>query len=456
MKTPALASLAFAVAAGLAANATPVVSDVSIAQNPGTTLVTVKYRLSGDPGVITLDIQTNYTDGAETKWASIGPENMLGFGGDVHQIVQPTVGDEFRTIHWSPETYWPGPPRTAGTTRAVVTAWATNAPPDYMVVHLVSPYDVTYYPYKEMVPGGITNIMYKGEYMAFRKIPAKGVTWMAGLPTNHIHYDEASCPHRVMLTDDYYMAVYELTTAQNNAISGSAPGSNHRPAASTYTGARGTVEGLNWPSYRQDGSFDYEVSHGVRSTSTLGKLRAMTGLSFDLPTEHQWEYACRAGSPGTIYTDTTPTLILSVSDADTVATLKRICRYSSNNKTADCEGLVNENGGSATVGSYEPNVWGLYDMLGNVHEVCLDWYDSWGNLYSDETKVYVDPVGPARGENTKVIYRGYHYSSTPTANSTVIGNGKWAISMGGRLSMSRTFNGGISATEGVRFSLTLH
>ena len=445
------------VLAGLAVSAAPVVSDVSMSQDPATCLVTVKYRLSGDPGVITLDIQTNYTEGAESKWASIGPVNMKGFGGDVHQIVQPTGEGEYRTIHWSPETYWPGPPKTAGATRAVVTAWATNAPPDYMVVHLMSPYDITYYPHKEMVPGGITNIMYKGEYMAFRKIPAKGVVWTAGLPKNHIHYNEASYPHRVMLTDDYYMGVYEVTDAQNNAIKGSAPGNNHLPIAATYTTMRGSSEGLNWPSYREDGSFDYELSHGVRSTSTLAKLRTMTGLAFDLPTEHQWEYACRAGSPGTIYTDTVPTLILSTSDADAIAALKRICRYSSNNKTADCEGLVNNpNGGRATVGSYEPNAWGLYDMLGNVHEVCLDWYDSWVNLYSDETKVYVDPVGPKQGENKKVIYRGYHYGNTPTSNSSEIGSGKWAISMGGRLSMQRQYDGGISVTEGVRFSLTLH
>jgi hypothetical protein len=95
-------------------------------------------------------------------------------------------------------------------------------------------------------------------------------------------------------------------------------------------------------------------------------------------------------------------------------------------------------------------------MLGNVHEVSLDWYDSWVNLYSDETKVYVDPVGPKQGENIKVIYRGYHYGNTPTSNSSEIGSGKWAISMGGRLSMQRQYNGGLSWTEGVRFSLTLH
>lgn len=446
MKTPALASLAFAVAAGLAANATPVVSDVSIAQNPGTTLVTVKYRLSGDPGVITLDIQTNYTDGAETKWASIGPENMLGFGGDVHQIVQPTVGDEFRTIHWSPETYWPGPPRTAGTTRAVVTAWATNAPPDYMVVHLVSPYDVTYYPYREMVPGGITNIMYKGEYMAFRKIPAKGVVWWAGMPTTHANYHASSKRHRVMLNNDYYMGVYEVTKAQLEAFSAGAP-SNDRLPITGYTGARysamrGTSDGLKWPTYDAQGNFDWETSHGVDSTSAIGKMRAAIGLEFDLPTEHQWEYACRAGSPGTIYTDTLPTI-----SAATKADIMEIARFNSNKTEPDCEGLTNSTGW-ATVGSYEPNAWGLYDMLGNVHEVCLDWYESWDTLYPDDTKIYVDPVGPEKGDITKVIHRGCKYDTT-------VGEGAWGFNISMRISMAREYNNSWHS-EGARLCVTLH
>ncbi len=431
----------FAVAATV--SAVPVVSDVTMTQNPYNTHVTIKYRLTGDPGVVTLDIQTNYLDGAETKWASIGPENMRGFGGDVHQVVQPTAAGEYRTIHWDPETYWPGPPKAAGATRAVVTAWATNAPPDYMIVHLISPYDVTYYPYKEMVPGGVTNVMYKGEYMAFRKIPAKGVVWMAGMPTNHTNYVTDSHPHRVLLTDDYYMGVFEVTAAQKAAITDGAPTTGHLPidgySGARYHELRGSVKGLQWPSYT-NGVFDYEKSHAVGSTSFLGKMRGKTGLMFDLPTEHQWEYACRAGSPGSTYTDTLPTLAFT---DKTVA--NRICRYGSNKGTADCEGLK---GNAATVGSYEPNAWGLYDMLGNVHEVCLDWYGNWINLYSDETKVYVDPVGPEKGDKTKVVYRGYKYDTT-------LGAGNWGMSISGRVSMSREYNNAWSS-EGCRLCLTLH
>ena len=426
---------------GLAAIGAPVVSDVSMSQDPATCLVTVKYRLSGDPGVITLDIQTNYVENSETKWVSIGPENMNGFGGDVHQIVQPTGEGEYRTIHWSPETYWPGPPKTAGTTRAVVTAWATNAPPDYMIVRLVSPYDVSYYPHVEMVPGGITNIKYKGEFMAFRKIPAKGVVWMAGLPKTHSNYADASYPHKVMLTDDYYMGVYEVTAAQKAAIDDGAPSEDRKPKTwTTSRHYRGVAEVAVWPSYKEDGSFDYEKSHAVVNTSILGKMRERIGIMFDLPTEHQWEYACRAGSPGTVYTETVPSL--SFTDIEVG---KLISRYNKNKSTEDCEGLINN---TATVGSYEPNKWGLYDMLGNVSEACLDWYESWSVLYSDPDKVYVDPVGPAQGSISARIYRGYDYDTT-------IGQGKWGLTIGGRESRSRKWDE-VWGTEGARLCVTLH
>lgn len=444
MNTRTLVFSVFALVGRLVAPAVPVVSDVSMSQDPATCLVTVKYRLSGDPGVITLDIQTNYTEGAETKWASIGPVNMKGFGGDVHQVVQPTGEGEYRTIYWSPETYWPGPPKTAGTTRAVVTAWATNAPPDYMIVRLVSPYDVSYYPHVEMVPGGITNIKYKGEFMAFRKIPAKGVVWMAGMPTNHTNYAVDSHPHRVMLTDDYYMGVYEVTLAQKAAISDGAPTSIRRPMDG-YNGARyyqlrGSVEGLRWPSFDDEGNFDYMASHSVGSSSVLGKMREKIGIMFDLPTEHQWEYACRAGSPGTSYTDKLPTLAFV-----DYSVAERICRFNLNRGAEDCEGLT---GNIATVGSYEPNAWGLYDMLGNVHEVCLDWYGAWKDLYSDDTKVYVNPVGPIKGDKTNVMYRGYHSGSS-------LGPGKWGLTISGRASMAREYNN-VWENEGCRFCVTLH
>ena len=86
--------------------------------------------------------------------------------------------------------------------------------------------------------------------------------------------------------------------------------------------------------------------------SFLNLLRTLTGLIFDLPTEAQWEYACRAGANGPV-----------------------ICMISTD---------TNKNGGSQQmghkpIGSYAPNVWGVYYMLGNVAEWCLDWHGEYAS-----------------------------------------------------------------------------
>ena len=79
------------------------------------------------------------------------------------------------------------------------------------------------------------------------------------------------------------------------------------------------------------------------------------GWIFDLPTEAQWEYACRAGSK-TAY-----------SWGDSISSKNANSNNSQLNQTRVC-------------GQYEPNAWGFYDMHGNVREWCLDWYDYSGNL----------------------------------------------------------------------------
>ena len=113
---------------------------------------------------------------------------------------------------------------------------------------------------------------------------------------------------------------------------------------------------------------------------------AVTGL--DLPTECQWEFACRAGTTGA-FNKNEP--------------LNSLGRYSGN--TTDGAG-----GGFQThtsVGSYRPNAFGLYDMHGNVWEVCLDWCD-----YT-ATPALVDPKGPTRGESR--IMRGGSYANAESA-----------------------------------------
>ena len=121
----------------------------------------------------------------------------------------------------------------------------------------------------------------------------------------------------------------------------------------------------------------------------IKKLNAMSQWSYRLPTEAEWEYACRAGS-STVY-----------SWGNTIDCQKAM--YSNNRlKSRDCLDYVKKRGldvnSPAPVKSYPPNAWGLYDMHGNVWEWCQDWF---GDYSASAT---VNPVGPYSG--TKRIRRG--------------------------------------------------
>ena len=116
---------------------------------------------------------------------------------------------------------------------------------------------------------------------------------------------------------------------------------------------------------------------------------------FDLPTDFQWEYACRAGTTGAF--NTTNEYANTDSNSQE-AQLKLLGRYSGNAS----EGAGGISTAHTIVGSYLPNAWGLYDMHGNVWEWCRDWY------IEDPTtlnpKQYKDPVGAASGSG--LVRRG--------------------------------------------------
>jgi len=83
---------------------------------------------------------------------------------------------------------------------------------------------------------------------------------------------------------------------------------------------------------------------------------------FDLPTEAQWEYACRAGAQAALYNGASVT-VENAEDPE----LSKLCRYRFNGGVP-----ADPNGGTCPVGRFQPNAWGLYDMLGNVAQLCLD------------------------------------------------------------------------------------
>jgi len=178
---------------------------------------------------------------------------------------------------------------------------------------------------------------------------------------------ELSPGSEVKITKPFYMGVFEMTQRQYELIMGTNPSEfkgSMRPVESVqYRDIRGAKDGQGWP---KDDKVD--------GNSFLGRLRKRVGPGFDLPTEAQWEYACRAGT----YSD------FNVNGAD----MKEL-------------GKCRDNGGQGEhhvkVGSYQPNKWGLYDMHGNVWELCRDWHGA-------SLDASADPVGPAEG--SRRVLRG--------------------------------------------------
>ncbi len=217
-----------------------------------------------------------------------------------------------------------------------------------------------------------------------RRIP-KG-TFTMGSPTSEKGRDSDETLHLVTLTEDFYIGVFEITQKQYSLIQGSNPSSykgDTRPVELvSYDTIRGTgsTAGAGWPSY----------GHAVDGGSFLGKLRAKTGQTFDLPTEAQWEYACRAGTTTALNTGK------NLTSTDKDSAMDEAGRYNYNQN--DGKGGYSSN--HTRVGSYLPNAWGLYDMHGNVWEWCLDWYKS-----DQGSSAVTDPKGSNQG-SLRVIRGG--------------------------------------------------
>jgi len=149
--------------------------------------------------------------------------------------------------------------------------------------------------------------------------------------------DSARPVHQVTLTKGFWMGKTEVTQAQWKSVMGNNP--------SYFKGDDLPVESVSW--------------------NDCQKFCQKTGLQ--LPTEAQWEYACRAGSTGP---------------------------YSGTGEVDEMGWYDNNSGGKTNpVGKKQPNAWGLYDMHGNVMEWCADWYEDYSK------GAVTDPQGPSSGED---------------------------------------------------------
>ena len=163
---------------------------------------------------------------------------------------------------------------------------------------------------------------------------------MGGSPLSDNERENNEALHRVALTKGYWLGKYEVTQKQWQSVMGSNP--------SNWTGDNLPVENVSWNDCQE----------------FIRKINSRLNCNARLPTEAEWEYACRAGTTGKC----------------------------AGNGVLDDMGWYNDNSGSKThpVGMKRANAWGFHDMHGNVWEWCGDWYGNYGGNATD-------PTGPASG-----------------------------------------------------------
>ena len=206
--------------------------------------------------------------------------------------------------------------------------------------------------------------------------------------------DDIESPHRVAIRSGFWMAKTELTQAQWRAAGGI--DTTGRPSQALdgkrvltwdprlfdtdeFRGDLLPVERITWTEAQQ---WCEQVTQLQQANG-----RIATGWQFALPTEAEWEYACRAGTE-TAFNDGNN---LTTRPREKCLPLDDMAWYSSNSEEH-----------THPVGLKKANAWGLYDMHGNVMEWCADWYEDWPS--NVDTSLLSDPKGPLLGQYR--VFRG--------------------------------------------------
>lgn len=259
----------------------------------------------------------------------------------------------------------------------------------------------------ESSTGGEPQIITNSIGVKLARIPAG--TFMMGSPRNEEERDNKEELHEVTITKPFYLGVYEVTQAE--LVKGMADAENR----STFKGDENPVENIEWTTAK---------AYCEQLSARPDEKKA--GRRYRLPTEAEWEYACRAGKTTAFYF------------GDSLSSDR--ANFNGNYPTGNAEkGKYLRR--TTKVGSYAPNSFGLYDMHGNVAEWCADWYAPEYYLDSPEE----DPLGPPFGvvstkftnngnQNFFVVVRGgcwvddgracrsaYRYRAMPKTQYRLIG-----------------------------------
>ncbi len=195
-------------------------------------------------------------------------------------------------------------------------------------------------------------------------------SFQMGSPSSEASHDSDERQHRVTLSKGFWVGKYEVTQEQYEAVMGSSP--------SHLKGRKRPVEKVSW--------YDaVEFCNTLSRNEGLRPCYQITGTSvtwdhggngYRLPTEAEWEYACRAGTMGPFHTGS----CLSTNEAN----------YDGDYPYSGCS-KGRDRKETWEAGSGKANAWGLYDMHGNVWEWCWDWYGDY------PSRSVTDPIGPSSG-----------------------------------------------------------
>jgi formylglycine-generating enzyme required for sulfatase activity len=235
-------------------------------------------------------------------------------------------------------------------------------------------------------------------------------TFTMGSPTSEALRDSSEVQHQVTITSGFYIGKYEVTQGEYLAIVGNNP-SYFTPANSYSEDLNRPVENVSW--------YDATNYCHLLTQQELTAGRIPSGWVFRLPTESEWEYACRAG------TSTAFNFGNVIQGGDANFDTRYTYSASSGEAFVSSPSIPPLNR-TTTVGNYVDNAWGLYDMHGNVWEWCQDRYGSY------PTGSVIDPQGPTSGAN-RVIRGGYwehhgyfcrsavHEQYIPSATGSAVG-----------------------------------
>ncbi|MEI6647897.1 MAG: formylglycine-generating enzyme family protein [bacterium] len=376
------------------------ISDVVARQRwPWSRLVDIDYVVTGDPSE-RVDVILTAKDGSTTL-----PLPLDSLTGDLN-----VVGPGLKRIVWDPS-------KTTYTNSLMLTQFSVTlapiAPPLYMIIDLTksagaagqieyvteanltnnvggygtwvrNPVTNAGAVVESVIWTGVTNgTTYKTDKLVLRRVP--GGSYQLG--------DTQNATPNVTLTKDMYVGVFEVTQQQWNRIMTDGTG--------TDTQAKYMVS--YWdirenPANTDDPAVNWPSNTAVNANSFVGKVRTKTGIvEFDLPTEAQWEYLCRAktttvfndGAAGAYYTG-----VVDRNNGNTNDFLNALGWYKYS--------TIPSPTAAKPVGGKLPNAWGLYDTHGNVWEWCLDWN-------ATNAELGTDPDGAGSGSSR--VYRGGSWGS---------------------------------------------